>query len=411
MPEFLKLTTPDLALQQFLEALPDPHLPEETIPTLESRGRILANPVRAAHALPPYTRSSVDGFAVRAADTYGASASLPAYLTIAGEIPMGQQAQLELSNTQTALVHTGGMIPAGADAVVMVEDTQLVQKDEVEILKPVSEGENILHEGEDVQAGAIVLERGKQLRPQEIGGLLSFGYTQVSVFQKPKVGILSTGDEVVPPQATIAPGQIRDINSYTLSLLVEEAGGIPVRYGIIKDNYESLLATTQQAFSETDMVVITAGSSVSYRDITAQVIEKLGSPGVLVHGVAIRPGKPTILAIADNKPIIGLPGNPVSALVVAGMFVRPAIKYLLATRIQPLPAYVPAQLALNISSVSGREDYIAVRLEETEAGYLAHPIFGRSNLIFTLVRADGLICIPAEATGLPQNAAVQVRLF
>ncbi|NIS83256.1 MAG: molybdopterin molybdenumtransferase MoeA [Anaerolineales bacterium] len=412
MPEFLKLQPPEDALQQFLESLPEDSRTEpERIPTEDALNRVLAEAISAPHPLPPFARTTVDGYAVLAADTYGASERLPAYLEIVGEVSMGQTTPLTLQSGQAALVHTGGMIPAGGDAVVMIEDTQKAGASEVEVLTAVAVGQNVLVEGEDVKAGELVLEAGVKLRPQEIGGLMALGITSVEVARRPRVGILSTGDEVVPPDVTPSAGQVRDVNSYTLNALVRNAGGQPILRGIIPDQYDALFEATREAHREDDVVIITAGSSVSTRDLTAQVIDALGDPGVLVHGVSIKPGKPTILAVADGIPMIGLPGNPVSALVVAGYFVVPVIRQLLGLDKPAEAARVSARMSVNVAAETGREDYLPVRLSATPQGLLAEPIYGRSNLIFTLVRADGLVRIPAEATGLDAGAEVEVRLF
>jgi molybdopterin molybdotransferase len=412
MPEFLRLIPPDHALHIFLDALSDRASPKtEIIPTLEALGRILSQPVHAKEALPPFPRSTVDGYAVRAADTYGASPSLPAYLNLIGEIAMGAVADAEIKSTQAILIHTGGMIPTGADAVVMVENTQKVRENQIEVLKPVAEGENILQLGEDVQVGEIVIPVGRRLRAQEIGGLMALGVTEISVVQQPRVGILSTGDELISPWEKPQPGQIRDINSYTLSALVSRAGGKSILRGIIPDQFDDLLQAAKKAHREDDIVVITAGSSVSTHDQTADVIQQLGNPGVLVHGISIRPGKPTILALADGVPLIGLPGNPISALVVAGLFVMPVIRTLLGIQEEEIMPQVQARLTMNVSSETGREDYLPVKLHQGESGWLAEPVYGRSNLIFTLVRADGLVRISPEATGLPASSLVTVQIF
>jgi molybdopterin molybdotransferase len=412
MPEFLRLQTPSEALARLLESLPpEASLGSQDIPTAEALGRVLAVDIRAPHALPPFPRSSVDGYAVRAADTFGASASLPAYLSVAGEVLMGTLTTLSLDRGRAALVHTGGMIPAGADAVVMVEDTQVARPDEIEVLKPTAPGQNVLQLGEDVQTGEIVLQRGARLRAQELGGLMALGFTRVDVVRRPRVAILSTGDEVVAPEADPLPGQVRDVNTTTLSALVEQGGGEPVFYGILPDQREALEAAARRAHAECDVVLITAGSSVSTRDITSEIIATLGAPGVLAHGVALRPGKPTILAICNGKPVIGLPGNPVSALVVAGLFVTPLLRRLLGVQAPRLIPRVTARLVTNIPSESGREDYVPVRVTGTEGDFTAEPVFGKSNLIFTLVRADGLVRVPAEASGLPAGIVVEVLLF
>lgn len=412
MPEFLRLVAPAEAVRLLFDAMPSPSpLLSETLPTSEALGRVLGGEITAPHQLPPFTRATVDGYAVRADDTHGASGSLPAYLAVIGEVFMGAAPDLSLARGQAALVHTGGMLPAGADAVVMVEDTQVAREGEVEILKPASTGQNVIQAGEDVQAREVILEAGVCLRPQEIGGLMALGIVEVQVVSQPRVAILSTGDEVIPPEAEQGPGQVRDVNSYTLSALVERAGGRPVRYGIIPDEVEALKRSVVQAHGESDLVIITAGSSVSTRDRTAEVISSLGKPGILVHGVSIKPGKPTILAVADEVPVIGLPGNPVSALVIADLFVKPTIQRLLGLQPPPWRPTVRARLAANVPSETGREDYLPVKLEETSEGYTAHPVYGRSNLIFTLVRADGLVRIPPEATGLGRGSQVEVQLF
>jgi molybdopterin molybdotransferase len=410
MPEFLRLSTPDQALQALLVSLTT-CLPSEQVATTHALGRVTAQAVVAPHALPPFTRSSVDGFAVRASDTYGASDSLPAYLTLVGEISMGVNPTMTLSPAQCALIHTGGMLPENADAVVMVEHTQLTRPGEVEILRTVAVGENVLVLGEDVKEGEVVIPVGTRLRPAEIGGLMALGMTQVLVTRKPRLGIISSGDEVVPPEADPNPGQVRDVNSYALAALMIDTGAVPVLYGITPDRADALQAIAEQALAECDGVVITAGSSVSTRDLTAEVINALGKPGVLVHGVNVRPGKPTILANCNGKAVIGLPGNPVSALVIAGLFIVPVVESLLGLRrSNPRPS-VTACLAVNVASQTGREEWVPVRLTHTGEEYIADPVFGKSNLIFTLVRANGLVRIPPDATGLSAGERVEVRLF
>ncbi len=415
MPEFLNLLPPVQALDLLLEQLnPQPQI--EEIPTAEALNRILAVPVIADAPLPPFARTTVDGYAVRARDTYGASESLPAYLALAGEVLMGAAPDLGLQAAQCALIHTGGMLPGGADAVVMLENTQIARAGEVEILKAVAVGENVIAEGEDVRSGEQVIPAGVTLRPAEIGGLMALGVTRVQVGRRPLVGILSSGDEVVPPESQTRPGQVRDVNAYTLSALVQQVGGIPRRYGIIPDRLEALQSAARIALAECDVVVITAGSSASTRDLTAQVIGELGRPGVLVHGVNVRPGKPTILAVCNSKAVIGLPGNPVSALVIASLFVTPVLR---ALQGEPSPrprAKVSAVLTVNLASQAGREDWIPVRLLEqppTSGGrqFLAEPVFGKSNLIFTLARADGYVRIDPDATGLSAGDSVEVLLY
>jgi molybdopterin molybdotransferase len=404
--EFLQLIPPDQARQILLGAV-KLQPTSEWVPLAECLGRVTVSPVAAPHPLPEFPRSTVDGYAVHAADTYGASDALPAYLTLCGEVPMGAAPLFTLLPTQCALIHTGGMVPEGADAVVMVEYTQLSRPGEIEIQRAVAVGENVIRAGEDVAAGDVVIPAGVRLRPAEIGGLAALGILDVNVACRPRVALLSSGDEVIPVAENPAPGQVRDVNTHTLAALVTQVGGAPVTYGILPDRLDALQAVAARALAECDVVVITAGSSASVRDLTAEAINALGAPGVLAHGVNVRPGKPTILAVCQGKAVIGLPGNPVSALVIADLFVRPVIEALQGLTPRPV-ATIAATLTLNLPSQAGREDWVPVRLQPTANGYAAEPIFGKSNLIFTLVRADGLICIPPNATGLQAGESVQV---
>ena len=411
MPEFLELLPPAEALALLLGHLAPGAPRAEEVETALSAGRVTAQAVASPERLPAFSRSTVDGYAVRARDTFGASESLPAYLSLAGEVPMGSAPAFTVTAGQAALIHTGGMLPEGADAVVMLEYTQPARPGEVEVLRAVAPGENELRAGEDVETGQQVIPAGRRLRPAEIGGLMALGRTRVSVVVPPRVGILSSGDEVIEPGQAPRPGQVRDINSYTLSALVERHGGCAVRYGIIPDRREALRESMRAALEACDMLVITAGSSASTRDLTAEIIDEMGRPGVLVHGVNVKPGKPTILAACGGKPVIGLPGNPVSALVIAGLFVTPVVERLLGLPAGgPRPA-VTARLSVNLPSQAGREDWVPVRLIAGPQGWTAEPIFYKSNLIFTLAQADGMLHIPPDATGLELGALAQVEFL
>jgi molybdopterin molybdotransferase len=382
----------------------------EKLDTRQALGRVLAAAPLSPMHLPSFRRSTMDGYAVRAADTYGASQSLPAYLTCAGTVSMGTETTGDIQSGQAVLIHTGGMLPVSADAVVMIERTQTFGENEIEVLSPVAPGENVVQVGEDVSLGEAILPTGHRLRPQDIGGLLAVGILSVEVMKAPHVGILSSGDELVTPDEHPAPGQVRDINAYTLSGLVQEAGGEPVLLGIARDESADFQARAQAGFQCCDMLVITAGSSVSTRDLTCEIISSLGKPGILQHGLAVKPGKPTITAVCDNRPVIGLPGNPVSAFLVARQIVVPLIRRFLNQA--PLPTTTQrATLANNIPSTSGREDTVPVRLIEQNGTFMAEPVFGKSNLIYTLVKADGLLHIPLNQTGLKAGTTVEVILF
>ena len=420
MPEFLTLLPPDEARDLMLSHLPKPEPASEPIDVPFALNRILAEDIHANQPLPDFQRTTVDGYAVRAGDTHGASDSLPAYLTLIGEVPMGDAPVFDIGPGQCALIHTGGMLPGGADAVVMLEYTQAIGRDEphgrpeIEILRAVADGENVIRIGEDVAQGQLVLPKGTLIRPAEIGGLMALGITSLRVVKKALVGLISTGDEVVDPSQTPRPGQVRDINSYTLGALVEKSGGAAKRYGIIRDQFQALKEAAAEALSECDVVIITAGSSASTRDMTADVIRSLGEPGVLVHGINTRPGKPTILGVCNGRAMIGLPGNPVSALVNGYLFVVPVIERLLGALPRP-KATVMTRLTVNLPSQAGREDWWPVKLIENRkseiASYDADPIFGKSNLIFTLAAAHGLLRIHPDATGLSAGEIVEVFLF
>lgn len=410
MPEFFTLLPPVEARAAWW-----PHVTHrmaiETIPTAAALDRVTAEAIHSPEALPAFRRSTVDGYAVQAADTFGASGSLPAYLTVVGEVLMGQAAAVAVEKGQAALIHTGGMIPEGADAVVMVEQTQPFSDTEIEIHRPVAAGENVLQVGEDVTQGEEILPAGHRLQPQDIGALLALGLAdQLAVMRHPRVSLFSTGDELVSPETqNLQPGQIRDINSRTIQALCARAGAEAQVNPIVSDKPDALYHALTGAFDDADMLVVTAGSSVSVRDITADTINRLGAPGVLVHGVAARPGKPTILAAVDGKPVIGLPGNPVSAMVMFTLFGMPAIAGLMNSTLKRRTTH--ARAAANIPSNAGQENYVAVKLVEREGEQWAEPIFGKSNLIFRLVGADGLIKVPLNVTGLREGAWGEVLLF
>ena len=406
MTELFTVHTPPAAWARFVEHFQPPRR-SERIATADALERVLAEQLVAPQDLPEFARATVDGYAVAAADTFGATPGLPAFLDLAGEVPMGKAAAFALDPGAVALVHTGGMIPPGADAVVMIEETQRVAAGHIEIFRPVAEGQNVVQVGEDIRRGQAILTPGHRLRPQDIGGLLALGITEIAVAIPPVVGIISTGDEVVPPDQPVQPGQVRDINSYTLAGLAVRAGARALRYGIVPDDRAALEAAAARAVAECDIVVFSAGSSVSYRDMTADVIDGLGKPGVLVHGVSVKPGKPTILAVCDGKAIFGLPGNPVSAMVIFDLFITPAIGLLLGAQ-KPPQSTVAARLARNLASDSGREDYVQVRLEMREGELWAVPVLGKSNLIYTLVNAEGTIQIPLDANGLRAGEWVTV---
>jgi molybdopterin molybdotransferase len=407
---------------------PAPPPAAETVPVPEALGRVLAEDVLSPIDLPEFDRSVVDGFAVRAADTFGASSGLPAYLRVGGEVLMGQGTDLTLGIGETARIATGGMLPEGADAVVMVEYTDAIDAETVEVTRPAAPGENVVRRGDDVRRGSPILARGRRLRPADLGALAGAGILVVSVYRRPQVAILPTGDEIVPPEATPGPGQVRDINSIALAASVREAGGEPRSAPIVRDDPERLHEIVARALAETDLVLIAGGSSVGTRDWTLEVLLSFPGAELLLHGVAIRPGKPVIAvrvgasAAAGERLVIGLPGNPVSALIVFDQFVRPVIARLSgeaggatepgapATAIRPRGS-VLARMATSCASDPGKEDYVRVRLRRAPEGMVAEPVLGKSSLIMPLVQADGLVVIPEGVEGVEADETVTVHLL
>jgi molybdopterin molybdotransferase len=417
MPEFFNVLPPGEARQLLFEHT-ERIASSETVSSAEALDRVTAEAVRSPHALPAFRRSTMDGYAVRAADTYGASSTLPAFLNVAGQVRMGEAADVELAVAEAAIVHTGGMIPESADAVVQIEHTQIVAGQdgttppfEIEVLKAVAVGQNVLQVGEDVTLGSVVLEAGHKIRPQDIGGVLALGIVQLNVIRRPIVGIIATGNEIIAPDRDPAAGQIRDINSYTVATQAMRAGGIPRLLGIVPDDLQALMAAASRGLEACDMLVLSAGSSVSVHDMTVQVIDALGRPGVLLHGVATRPGKPTIVGAVGGKPILGLPGNPVSAMVQFSMFGTPVIDRLQGLQSRQRQGIVWARLDANVASESGREDYVPAKVVDGQDGLVASPVFGKSNLIYTLVNADGLLKVPLNKAGLAAGEWVEIQLF
>jgi molybdopterin molybdotransferase len=409
--EFFDLKPVEAARAIFLREAPGVPLSGHAVALADAGGRITAEPVMAPADLPPFPRTSVDGFAVRAADTFGASEGLPAYLRLTGEILMGHAPALSLRPGEAQKISTGGELPEGADAVVMVEYTEALAADEIGILRPVSPGENVIHRGEDCHTGDMLVPAGHQLRAQELALLQSAGVLTVEVVRQPRVAIISTGDELVDPEAEPGPGQIRESNAAALAALVRRDGGEAFYLGRAADT-ESDIRSRLRAAMEYDTVLISGGSSVGTRDLTAGLIAELGKPGILVHGVKLKPGKPTILAVVDGKPVVGLPGHPVSAQVVYGLFVTPLLRQLQGLPAEPAfrPA-VRARLTKNVASAPGRTDCLRVRLRREGDEVWAEPVHGKSGLISTLVKADGLVTIPSGTEGLLAGEWVEVELL
>lgn len=391
-----------------------PLLETETVPLERCHGRILAQDLAAPEDLPALARSCMDGFAVRARDVFGASGGGPAYLELAGEIAVDRAPDFALSPGTCARIPTGGALPEGADAVVMVEQTHEMSGT-VEVRKSLAPGDNVMLQGEDVQAGGLALEAGRLLRVPEVGLLAALGLLEAPVRRRARVDVLSTGNEVVPVSARPRPGQVRDVNSLALACLAQEAGAEARTRGILPDRLETLRTALLESLDASDCVLLSGGSSVGVRDLTVAALGTLPEAAVLAHGVALSPGKPTILARVGGKPVIGLPGQVASAQVVMLVLVQPFLRHLMGdARAFDRSRRVlrQAELARNLASKPGREDYVRVRLEEREGQPpLAHPLPGKSGLLKTLLQAQGLVAVPADREGLYAGAAVDVWLL
>jgi molybdopterin molybdotransferase len=378
----------------------------------EAAGRVLAESLAAPHDWPLLDRSCMDGFAINARDSFGAGEANPAYLECTATLSIDVVPDAPIAPGECARIATGGVLPEGADAVVMVEHTGEMDGTTIEIRKSVAPGENVMLRGEDARQGQVALAAGTVMRPQEIGLAAALGFQEMTLARRPRVGILSTGDELVGIRHTPRPGQVRDVNSHTVAALVEQAGGIPTRYGLIKDELESLTQALALAVAENDVVLLSGGSSVGVRDLTVQALDALGDSTVLAHGVALSPGKPTILGRASGKAVLGLPGQVTSALVVMHVLVLPLLRHLqgdpraFETGRRPV---VQAELARNVASKPGREDYVRIRLEPRQGALpLAHPVLGKSGLLRTMVQSHGLAAIPADSEGLDQGRVIDI---
>lgn len=406
MKEFFKVTD----LEDVFELIRQfPRMGAEEIPLTDAHGRVLADDLVSEFDLPDFSRSIVDGYAVQGSSTFGASDGNPAFLTVVGAIDMGKPPGFTIGSGQAAKIPTGAMLPEGADTVVMIEHTDAIDDTTIEAFRSVAPGQNIVGIGEDFQKGERILPCGFKIRPQEAGLLAALGIQTVRVYKRPLIGIISTGDEIVPLDQTPDLGQIRDTNTYTLSGLIKEFGGVPVPYGIVKDNFDALYETAARGIEECDMLLVSGGSSVGTRDFTIEVISAFSDADVLVHGISISPGKPTILAKVKDKPFWGLPGHVVSAMIVFSQVVRPFIEKACGLQPRTLKQLtIKARLNRNISSAQGRVDYIRVRLLHKDEDVWVEPILGKSALINTMVKADGLIEVGRNIEGLDQGTTVEV---
>jgi molybdopterin molybdotransferase len=410
MHTFFKVKTVDEVIESLRDIEP---LGTESIPVRDALNRVLAKDIQSSGDLPGFRRSTVDGYALAARDAFGASESQPSFFNIAGEVRMGEEPKFRLNRGECGLIPTGGMLPEGADAVVMVEYSQKINEEVVEIYRPVSPLENVIQPDDDVKKGQVVLKGGTLLRPQDLGILAGLGVTRVDVVSRPRAAIISTGEEIVDIGQEPSPGQIRDINSYSLGGLCVNSGVEPIYLGIVGDSLHDLKLVVERGISQADAVLVSGGSSIGVKDLTLDVFLSLNGVELVAHGVSISPGKPTIIVRIGNKTLWGLPGHPVSAMVIFDVLLRCLFHRLLGLSgtDENRGQFIEAELDRNVESATGREDYIRVTLSRNQGQVLATPILGKSGLIFTMVEADGLVRIDMNTEGLYRGDRVQVRLF
>ena len=381
-----------------------------TEPAYGSRGSVCAEDIRAGVDVPGFLRSTVDGYAVIAKDTQGAGESIPAFLKCVGEVQMGEDADLVISPGQCAYVPTGGMLPKGADAMVMVEYCEPFGENEIAVYGSVSTGRNTIEKGEDRRSGDIIIRKGAVIRPQEIGAMASCGVTEVKVFRPFDITVISTGDELSSPEEELTPGKIYDINTYSIAASAEKHGHNVVKMMVVRDNGDLLRSAVEEAMKISDIVCVSGGSSQGKKDMTSDILDDLSGGGVFTHGLALKPGKPTILGYDEKSKTIlcGLPGHPVAAQLVFELVLMDAAAEARGQKKEP---YVTAKMAVNVGCDAGKANCISVKLIETEDGYTAQPILGKSGLISTLTEADGFVITDHNSEGIKENETVKVRIF
>lgn len=417
MREFLELNPPETFWEKAKEYLKDKSFSSEKLNLDSALGRITAEDIVSEVDLPPFSRSTVDGYAVKAEDTQGASAAMPTYLEIIGSVEMGEKTALSLSSGEAAAVPTGGMLPEGANAVLMIENTEKIDETMIESSKSLAVGENLVEKAEDIAKGEVLLKKGHKIMARDIGALAGLGITNINCFSKPKISIISTGDELIPPEANAEEGQIRDINSFSISAYLNKLGADCNRVGIVEDKFESLRDSVKDNL-DSELILISGGSSVGIKDMTIDLLNSLGEPGVILHGLSIKPGKPTILSVIDGTIVIGLPGHPASSWTVTAVLVSEIVRVLTGEKdVTELTGrdkkiYFEAELSRNLVSDKGREEYIPVKVYKNEDGKLiADPILGKSSLITNLVEGNAVLKIESYQEGKNKGEIVKLSLL
>jgi len=408
---FRQTTNVEKALERFFANVTAGKLGSELVSPEEALGQVLAEDIVSKVNIPSHDRAAMDGYAVVAVDTFGSSQTSPVLLNLVNRIEMGKYPSFQLRSGEIAEIATGGILPAGANAVVMLEYARKIDERQVEILAPVTPGENVSKAGEDVQNGDLVLGEGTRIKPPDVAMLAAISIERVRVVRRPKIAVICTGSELIELGEPMSPGKIMNTNRFLLSAMIQEVGASPIYLGLAEDNVEDIRRLIQLGLAEADIVTITGGTSVGGKDLVPDAIDLAGKPGMLVHGVSIRPGMPTGLASVNGKPVVSLSGQPVAAMIGFNTFVRPLILRLLGTVEEPMPS-VRAELSRRVASASGMRTYLRVVVRESERGYVVDPITtSGSGLLSSLTQANGIIVIPEDKEGLEEGEGVTVILF
>lgn len=408
---FRQTTSVEKALERFLANVTVEKLNSELVSPEEAFGRVLAEDVVSKVNVPSHDRAAMDGYAVVAVDTFGSSQTAPALLSLVSQVDMGKYPTFQLKRGEIAEIATGAILPAGADAVVMLEYARKIDEKQVEILIAVTPGENVSKTGEDVRNGDLALKEGTRIKPPDVAMLAALSIERVRVFRRPKIAIICTGSELIELGIRPSPGRILNTNRFLLSALIQELGASPIYLGIAKDTVEDISRLIRLGLAEADVVTITGGTSVGGKDLVPDAIDLAGKPGMLVHGISIRPGMPTGLASVNGKPVVSLSGQPVAAMIGFNTFVRPLILRLLGTIEEPMPS-VQAELSRRMASASGMKTFLRVIVKESERGYVADPITtSGSGLLSSMTQANGIIMIPEDKEGIEAGEVVTVTLF
>jgi molybdopterin molybdotransferase len=405
--KFLKAYNPDRIKEMMREHFSNIEIETEIIHISEAQYRYSSMDIMSSVNIPDFNKSTVDGYALMSSDTRGASESMPVFLDVSGEVLMGTEAHIEVVENTCVYIPTGGMIPKGADAVVMIEYTEKLNEDTVAVNVAMHPGENIIYIGEDINVDDIIVKKGRKITAFDMGALSAIGVSEISVFKKPKAVIISSGDEIRKPEVEIKLGEVRDINSFVVGALIEKYGGQVIYKSIVNDDEGSLFNEVEKWIDKTDIVIVSGGSSAGIKDVTAEVLDSFGEPGLFVHGAAVKPGKPTIMSCARNTALLGLPGHPGSSSIIFTIFGKELFKILLKKE-ETRAFYIEAELTYNLAGAPGKETYVMGTLELNDGKYLFNPLIKKSAAISQLSKSEGYVVIKSGTEGIEKGNIVKV---